>query len=66
MNISRTPNGGFPPIFLKNNEKSKNNKERFIASNNINIRQILQTKNTKNILDKTKVDNNDLEVVDDL
>jgi len=69
MNISFSNNGGFPPLVLKNNKKSENNKDRFIVSNiknNINIRQILQTKNTKNILDKIKDDKNDLEVVTNL
>ena len=47
-------NGGFPPLLFKNNKKSEKNKEYFIAStiyNNINIHEILQTKNNKNILD---------------
>ena len=64
MNDLLIPNGGFPPLFLKNNKKSKNNKERFINSN-INIHQILKTKDTKNILDEVK-EKNDLEVITSL
>lgn len=52
--MSNLANGGFPPLIIKNiNKKQENNKERSIAStirNNINIREILQTKINKNIL----------------
>lgn len=58
MKDSVLNNGGFPPLIFKNiNNKSKNNKERLIApniKNNINIRQILQINNTKNILEKNE------------
>lgn len=57
-------NGGFPPLVLINDKKSDNNKERLIASN-INIRQILQTNNTKNILDEIKKKEK-LDIVTDL
>jgi hypothetical protein len=69
-------NGGFPPLVLinknkecnnkKNNNKECNNKERNIASkikNNINIRNILQTNNNKDILEiynKNKTDELDI------
>jgi hypothetical protein len=69
MKVSQISNGGFPPLILKNNKKSENNKERFITSNiknNINIRQILETKNIKNILDNIKNNKNNLEVVTNL
>jgi len=62
-------NGGFPPLILKNNKKSENNKERYVTSNinnNINIRQILQTKTTSNILDKIKYEKDKLDIVTDL
>jgi hypothetical protein len=67
--ISQTSNGGFPPLILKNNKKSENNKERLIKSNinnNITIRQILQTKNTTNILDKLNNENTELDIVTSL
>jgi len=65
MNDLQSPNGGFPPLFLKNNKKHFiNNKERFINSN-INIHQILKTKDTKNILDEIKK-KDDLEVITSL
>ena len=63
------PNGGFPPLIFKNDIKIGNNKERFITSsinNNINIRQILQTKTTTNILDKIKDDKDELDIVNNL
>jgi hypothetical protein len=69
MNVSShntQNNGGFPPLILKNNTKTDKKKEYFIAStinNNINIRQILQTKNTKNILDNIKKEKEDLDIV---
>jgi hypothetical protein len=62
-------NGGFPPLILKNNIKSENNKERFISSNikkNINIREILQIKKNQNILDDVKKKDNELDVVTDI
>lgn len=62
-------NGGFPPLILKNNKKLENNKERYVTSkinNNINIRQILQTKTTSNILDKIKYEKDQLDIVTNL
>lgn len=61
--------GGFPPLILKNNKKLENNKERYVTSkinNNINIRQILQTKTTSNILDKIKYKKDQLDIVTNL
>ena len=66
MKVSTQNNGGFPPLILKNNNKTKNNKERLIASNIINIRQMLQTKKSKNILDKLYNEKNNLEIVTSL
>ena len=68
-NNKTSPNGGFPPLILKNNTKSENNKERYITSNinnNINIRQILQTKTTTNILDELKDNKDQLDIVTSL
>jgi hypothetical protein len=62
-------NGGFPPLVLKNDSKKANNKERSMATNinnNINIYQILQTKSSKNILDKKQNEIEDLEIITDL
>lgn len=63
-------NGGFPPLILKNiNNKLNNNKERLISSNikkNINIREILQTKINKNILDIKKENKDNLVIVTSL
>jgi hypothetical protein len=72
MKISFLNNGGFPPLILKKSKKSSNknnNKERTIAADiktNVNIRQILQTNNTENILDTIKQKKDDLEEVDSL
>ena len=59
-------NGGFPPLILKNTKKT-NNKERLFtpSTNNINIHQILEIKNTKNIADTIKEPEN-LDVVTEL
>lgn len=63
-------NGGFPPLILKDNKKiSNNNKERFVSStikNNINIKKILETKNTTNILEKDNSIVNNLDIVTSL
>jgi hypothetical protein len=62
-------NGGFPPLILKNNIKSENNKERFITSDikkNINIREILQVKKNKNILDDIKKKDTELDIINDI
>ncbi len=68
--MSNLANGGFPPLIIKNiNKKQENNKERSIAStmkNNINIREILQTKINKNILENINKDTNELEIVTSL
>jgi hypothetical protein len=69
MKVSTQNNGGFPPLILKNNNKTENNKERLIASNiinNINIRQMVQTKKSTNILDQIHNEKNNLEIVTSL
>jgi hypothetical protein len=61
-------NGGFPPLILKNIKTKSDNKERYFAptiKNNLNIRQILQLKTRKNILDNTNKDN-ELEIINSL
>jgi len=68
MKITLSNNGGFPPLILKKIKKS-DNKERTTAPNintNVNIRQILQTNNTENILDTIKQQKDELEEVDEL
>ena len=68
MKVSLSNNGGFPPLILKKIKKS-DNKERTTSSNiktNVNIRQILQTNNTENILDTVKQPKDDLEEIDEL
>ena len=68
--MSSLANGGFPPLIIKNiNKKQENNKERLIKStitNNINIREILQIKTNKNILENINKDKNELEIVTSL
>jgi hypothetical protein len=63
-------NGGFPPLILKNKNINSNTKERYFATtviNNLNIRQILQSKNDKNILDKNnEKKDNQLEIITSL
>jgi len=64
-------NGGFPPIrYCKPNEtnKNKSSKERFFSTstrNDMNIRQILNTKSNSSFI-KQDNDNNDLEIIDEL
>ena len=68
--MSNLANGGFPPLIIKNiNKKQGDNKERLISSNiknNINIREILQIKTNKNILENINKDTNELEIVNSL
>jgi hypothetical protein len=63
-------NGGFPPLILKNIKIKSDNKERYFVStikNNLNIRQILQLKTGKNILDKNNTNkDNELEIINSL
>ncbi len=61
-------NGGFPPLILNKNIKSKNKVRYFapIMKNNLNIRQILQSKTKKNILDEdNKNKDEQLEIITD-
>jgi len=64
-------NGGFPPIrYCKPNEtnKNKSSKERFFSTstrNDMNIRQILNTKSSSSFI-KQDNDNDDLEIIDEL
>ena len=64
-------NGGFPPIkYCNTNEMKKNSKERFFNTairNDINIRQILSTKNNSDSLfiDNTKKED-EIHVVDSI
>jgi hypothetical protein len=70
MNNLENINGGYPPIQMvvfkdqKSSEK-KFSKERAMSSssNNVNIRNIIKTKKTENILNNKK---NDLEIIDSL
>ncbi len=68
--MSSLPNGGFPPLIIKNiNKKQENNKERSIKStitNNINIREILQTKTNNNILENINKEKNEVKIVTSL
>jgi hypothetical protein len=70
MSDNKIPNGGFPPLkyckenFKKNSKEFK--KERFFKSDlkkNINIKDILNIKNNKDII---KYDDNELDVIKEL
>jgi len=66
--MDKIPNGGFPPLQLKETINKKSNKERFIATDmkkNVNIRQILLNNQKTNIFEEKK-DNDTLEEIDTL
>lgn len=60
-------NGGFPPIkYCKKDKKNNQSKERFFApAKNINIRQLLYTKQPKPIININQ-DIDNIEIIEEL